>query len=72
MKTININYDNAHKIVDNNKNLLWNGWDIVEFRKNPEAIYNKNAMFINGTWCSVNIYKPGKDGWKVPEKYVKF
>lgn len=72
MKNItNINYDEAHKIVDNNKNLFWIGWDIVEYKKDPDSIYKKNAMYINNTWCSVNIYKPNNNGWRVPEKYVK-
>lgn len=65
----NINYEQAHKIVDKNKNLMWIGWDIIEYKYDNDAIYNKNAMIINGRWAKINRYSPDKNGWKVPDRY---
>ena len=69
MKFIEIDYDKAHSIVNSNKNLFWDGWDIIEYRYNPDAIYSNDARFINGKWAFVKTYKPNANGWKVPDKY---
>lgn len=70
MSFTTIDYDEAHKVVDSNKNLFWDGWTIVDWKPFKDAIYKKNGMFRNGKWGVAKTYKPEKDGWKVPAKYV--
>ena len=70
MKFINVNYDDAHRIVESNKNLIWDGWNIIEYKYDTEAIYSPNARRINGKWASIKIYKPYKNGWSVPNRYA--
>ncbi len=71
MKIATVDYETAHKIVEKNYSLHWNGWTIVEWKKNPDAFFNKNGMFRNGSWGAVRQFPVDSDGtWKVPVKYV--
>ena len=71
MNFINASYDKAHAIVSNNKNLFWNGWEIVEVRRDADAIFNKYGIFHKGAWHKVvRRVAVDSDGmWKVPVKY---
>ena len=71
MNFINANYDKAHAIVNNNKNLFWNGWEIVEVRRDVDAVFNKYGIFHKGAWHKVmRRIAVDSDGiWKVPVKY---
>lgn len=70
MSFINIDYDQAHNIVDSNNNLFWDGWTIVEWKPYKDAVYKKNGLFRNGKWGVSKTFTPGENGWKVPAKYV--
>jgi hypothetical protein len=71
MRFVKIDYKTAHNAVDNNNSLHWNGWNIVEWKKNPDAFFNKNGSFRNGNWGMTRQFPVDSDGtWKVPEKYV--
>lgn len=70
MNSTFIDYNTAHKVVDSNRNLFWDGWDIVEWKPNRDALYKKNGMFRNGRWGVAKRFTPGSNGWKVPVKYV--
>jgi hypothetical protein len=68
----NVDYDTAHKIVNKNKNMFWDGWTIVEWRRDPDGYFSKNGMFRNGQWGKVvrNISVSNDGTWKVPVKYA--
>ena len=63
-------YDEAHLVVNRSNNLFWDGWTIVEFKKNPEASSYKNGMFKDGIWGTVRNFVPDRNGWTVPKRYV--
>ena len=66
-----VDYNTAHEIVNNNRNLYWDGWDIIEWRKDPDACFNKYGMFRNGSWGKARRITVSNDGtWKVSSKYV--
>jgi hypothetical protein len=65
-----INYEEAHTIVDSNKNLFWDGWTIVDWKPYKDALYKKNGLFRDGKWGVSRRYTPDANGWKVPAKYV--
>jgi hypothetical protein len=69
---VEIDYDTAHKVVDSNNSLYWNGWTIVEWKKNDDAFFKKNGSFRNGSWGLVVRTVPVSESgtWKVPSKYV--
>lgn len=64
-------YNKAHEIVESNRSLFWDGWTIVEFKPNRDAITTKNAIFRNNRWGYVRRFEPTENGWKVPDKYVR-
>lgn len=63
-------YDIAHKVVNRSNNLFWDGWTIVEFKPNQDAVTYKNAMFRKGKWGITKKFEPTRDGWMVPKRYV--
>ena len=68
-----LNYEAAHKVVDANYNLYWDGWDIKSWRRDHKGFFNKQGIFKNGNWGIVECFAMEDDGtWKVPDKYVKY
>jgi hypothetical protein len=67
-----IGYDTAHEVVSRNPNLYWDGWDILEWKKDADAFFNKKGLFRNGSWGRVVRKTSVSDNgtWKVPAKYV--
>jgi hypothetical protein len=57
-------------IVDNNKSLTWDGWDVLELKKSPTAWMKPNAIFKNG-WFSTTRFSLTESGWEIPSKLVK-
>lgn len=65
------NYNYAHKIVDNNKTLSWDGWDIVEFKSTPDAYFMPEGVFKNDKWGTVKTFPITENGWEIPKRYVR-
>lgn len=59
------------EIVNNNSNLSWEGWDVIEVKPSPSAMFKTNGAFINGKWHTKNVYTYGIKGWEIPSKYVR-
>lgn len=69
MKTLN--YDQAHDMVSRRRDLFWDGWDIVLWRKNALGATHKRGMYRNGTWGLTQRWSLNRSGeWKVPNKYA--
>lgn len=64
-------YDYAHKMVENNKFLTWDGWDIVETKPSAGAEYKENGALIDGVWHYRNVFPVTEKGWEVPNKYAR-
>lgn len=64
-------YEYAHQLVENNKFLSWDGWDIVEFKPNDSAMFTPDGAYRNGSWGFMKVFKLNNDGWKVPKHYVR-
>lgn len=65
------NYAYAHKLVDNNYYLSWDGWNIVEFKPNPDAYFMSNGVFKNFSWGTTNVFSITEQGWDVPKRYAR-
>jgi hypothetical protein len=65
------NYEYAEKIVNENKNLSWEGWNILEVTPSNNAEFNKEGKIIDGNWAFVKTYQLTESGWEVPKKYVR-
>lgn len=57
------------KIVEKNKNLMWNGWDVVDLKKSDIARTSPDGIRVNGEWYLHRTYSPNKEGWDIPNKY---
>lgn len=67
MKTIKVNYDTIHTIVDG-KVAYWDGWTAIFIKPNHNAYTQKRAVFRNNEWNTVRfISEPNEEGlWEVP------
>jgi len=59
------------KIINKNKNLLWRGWDVIDLKESDTAKTSPMGIRIKGGWYLHRIYKPGRNGWDIPNKYGK-
>jgi hypothetical protein len=59
------------KIINKNKNLLWRGWDVIDLKESDTAKTSPMGIRIKGEWYLHRIYKPGRNGWDIPNKYGK-
>jgi hypothetical protein len=66
-----LDYEQAHNVVEANRSLYWDGWDIVSWVRNPNGATNIKGKFRNGKWGISRRYSLNSDGtWKVPNKYA--
>lgn len=63
--------EQMESIVQNNNSLSWDGWDVVELTKSPSAWTKPNGAFINNSWYFKNTFTIDRDGWSIPDKYVR-
>ena len=71
MKYVKLTYDEAHRLVEANKFLEWDGWDIKTWRQDPNGFSDTRGEFRNGKWGIKFTYAVRKDGtWSVPVSYV--
>lgn len=64
-------YDYAHKIVESNKSLIWEGWDIVEAKPSAGAQFKENGVLIDGVWHYTATFPITEKGWDIPNKYAR-
>ena len=54
------------QIVSYRPDLEWEGWDVVQYKKNNSAQFDKNGAFKNGQWYKKNVYPITEKGWSIP------
>lgn len=57
-------------IVENNKSLEWDGWNVKQITPSPTGWMKSNGMFRNGNWYTQKVYALNFDGWDLPSKFV--
>lgn len=72
MNFVSVGYDQIDSVVDKSYNLFWNGWTIIEWRRDPEGFFSKNGIFKDGKWGVIKrkISLDSDGTWKVPVRYV--
>jgi hypothetical protein len=58
-------------IVSKNSNLSWDGWDVVEMVRSDKAFTSKFGALKNNAWHLKKIFVVSKNGWQIPDKYVR-
>jgi hypothetical protein len=65
------NLEKMERIVDKNKNLFWDGWTVVSFYPSESARTSNKGSLINGKWSILSKYTPNRDGWNIPDKFLR-
>ena len=61
--------ETMEKIVNKNKNLLWDGWNVIDLKKSELAKTSPSGIRINGEWYLHKVYVVNRNGWYIPNKY---
>jgi len=62
--------EQMESIVSANKSLSWSGWDVVNSEPSDKARTSKYGKYLNGKWHMVKIFKPGPNGWDIPDRIL--
>ena len=54
------------QIVDYRPDLEWDGWNVVHYKKNDSAQFDKSGAFKNGSWYKKTVYPITDGGWSIP------
>jgi hypothetical protein len=60
------NLEDMEKIVSLQKDLYWDGWNVVKYKNNPAAQFNKSGAYRNGRWYSKSTFPLTEKGWSIP------
>jgi len=51
----------------------WDSYNLIIWKKNANAYYNKNGSFRKNNWGIIEKFEITQDGtWKLPKQYVKY
>ena len=65
------NLEKMEIIVQNNRSLSWEGWNVVELTKSNSAMFKTDGAYVNGSWYIKKIFSADRDGWRIPNKYAR-
>ena len=57
------------KIVKNNNNLKWVGWDVLELKRSNLGRTDVNGIRIDDQWYIKKDIKLTDKGWEISNKY---
>lgn len=59
-------------IVNTNKNLSWDGWDVVSHIKQSDSEFMNNGSFNrkNSKWYTKTVYPCRENGWNIPDSVL--
>jgi hypothetical protein len=58
-------------IVKKNRELRWDGWDVIHFYPSEKAKTSKFGQRINNKWCITKRFEVTEQGWDLPNKFVR-
>jgi hypothetical protein len=58
-------------VVENNKSLVWDGWDVVQLTPSALGWMKTNGKYIDGKWYEVRKFTSSENGWDIPDKLAK-
>lgn len=63
--------EQMEQIVNNNRNLTWDGWTVVNKFPSDRGSTSKDGVRDKGSWYIVRRYEPNENGWDIPNKLVR-
>jgi hypothetical protein len=58
-------------IVKKNKELSWDGWDVIHSYPSEKAKTSKYGKRINNRWCIARRFEITEKGWEIPAKFAR-
>jgi hypothetical protein len=58
-------------IVNNNKTLSWDGYDVLHSVKTDKARTSTQGVLIGSSWFIQKRYTLSRNGWDIPTKFVE-
>ena len=58
--------EEMEQIVASRDDLVWEGWDVVKYTKNDNAMFAPDGAFHRGKWMKKKVFPLTKDGWYLP------
>jgi hypothetical protein len=58
--------EHMESIVDQRKDLEWDGWDVVKYIKSEKAIFSSDGVYRNGSWFIRKLFPITEKGWTIP------
>ena len=58
-------------IVKKNKNLHWDGWDVLKRDPNPAGWRFPNGVFVKGRWYVQKRIPLTSNGWELPDNLAR-
>lgn len=63
--------EQMENIVKRNRQLSWDGWDVVKLQPRPGAWSSPSAAFVKGKWYQKSVYPVTELGWSIPDYIVR-
>ena len=63
--------DDMEVLVENNDNLSWDGWTVIETKTNENGAMSKDGAFVDGRWIVQKRYDATTNGWEIPNKFMR-
>jgi hypothetical protein len=62
--------EQMESIVKSNKDLSWDGWDVISLKPAESALMSKDGRQIDGKWFLETRFNLTENGWEIPNKIV--
>ena len=54
------------EIMNSRDDLEWDGWNVVKYTKNKNAMYSTDGAYVRGVWMKKRVFPLTQDGWYLP------
>ena len=63
------NLEKMEAIVSSHKQLEWEGWDVVHYKKSPNSMFSSDGAYKNGNWYKKKSFPITEKGWYIPKGF---
>jgi hypothetical protein len=62
--------ETMEELVSRHNQLHWDGWDVLELKRNPSGASRTDGIYFGGKWYTHRRFSPSEAGWRLPKRYV--
>jgi hypothetical protein len=63
--------EQMEQIVSKTSFLSWDGWSVIEMSPSAKGSSSIHGAFSQGKWYLKRTFTPSRQGWEIPNRYVK-